>query len=92
MYSFGSLFSLTHYAKPWQFYFLILCDLKPKIGFFLDQKELNRKTLKALEPTKGEHPKLVAENKHFYFFTYYPKKKQEKMLLRQCEVDKVNDY
>lgn len=47
------------------------------MGFFLDQKELNRKTQKVLEPTKGEHPKLVAENKHFYFFTYCAKKTRE---------------
>lgn len=36
------------------------------MGFFLDQKELKRKTLKALEPTKEEHPKLVAENNFFF--------------------------
>lgn len=47
------------------------------MGFFLDLKERNRKTLKALEPTKEEHPNLVAESELF-FFTHYAKKNPRK--------------
>lgn len=44
-----------------------MCNSKHRIGFFLDQKDLNRKELEALEPPKGEYPKLAAENKQYLF-------------------------
>lgn len=48
------------------------------MGFFLDQKGPNRKKLKVLKPTKGQYPKLVAENKHFYFYLHTVQKTERK--------------
>jgi len=49
-----------------------MCNSKHRMGFFLNQKELNRKELKVLEPAKGEYSNLAAEYKqHFFFYIQY---------------------